>query len=210
MKTLNLKLAGILLLWLAHISAFIGIKLGYDDFFLPLSAYNLWYIFILLAVFYPIKKKSQIILFIAIAMAGFLFEAVGVATGKIFGEYAYGENLGYKIAGVPIIIGINWAVLSFVCAELANFILKKSIFVKAFLGSVLMLIFDFFIEQSAPAFGFWAFELSPVPLQNYITWFILAYAFNWVVLKLKFKGDTQVCLNIYSVQILFFMLFYVF
>lgn len=210
MKFLSLKNIGILFLWLTHTSAFIGINLGYEDFFLPLSVYNLWFIFIVLVGFYPIRTQAQILLFLSIAVVGFFAEVLGVASGKIFGEYAYGENLGFKIADVPIIIGINWAILSFVCTSLANYVVTKSIYLKTILASGFMILFDIFIEHSAPTFDFWEFELSPVPLQNYISWFILALIFNYAVLKMNFKSDTKVCFHIYTVQVLFFMLFYVF
>lgn len=210
MKDLNLKNISISFLWLTHLSGFIGINLGYEDFFLPLSAYNLWFITILLVGFYPIRNRSQVILFLSIATLGFLVEVLGVASGKIFGEYRYGENLGIKIADVPIIIGVNWAVLSFVCTALASRIIQKSIYLKTIVATLLMVLFDFFIEQSAPRFDFWEFELSPVPLQNYISWFILALVFNFAVLKMRFKSDTKICFHIYTVQVLFFMLFYVF
>lgn len=210
MKFTSLKYAGIFMLWLMHISAFIGINMGYSSFFLPLSSLNLWFIFALLILFYPIKNIKEIILFLGIAITGFLVEVIGVATGDIFGEYAYGENLGLKLAGVPIIIGVNWAILSFVTAEIANTFRVNSIFIKAFISSTLMLIFDFFIEQSAPKFDFWEFQLPEVPLQNYITWFVLAYIFSFAVLKFKPDANPTISFHIYIVQILFFTLFYVF
>ena len=40
-----------------------------------------------------------------------LTEAIGVNTGLLFGTYEYGANLGFKIFGVPLIIGVNWTVL---------------------------------------------------------------------------------------------------
>lgn len=210
MKFVNLKYAGIFLLWLMHISGFIGINLGYIDFFLPLSSLNLWFIFTLLVFFYPIKEKKDIILFTSIAIIGFLVEVLGVSTGRIFGEYTYGENLGLKVADVPIIIGVNWAILSFVSAEIANSFRLKPISIKAFISSALMLILDFFIEQSAPRFDFWEFDLAEVPLQNYFTWFILAYIFSYAVLRFKPNADSTISFHIYIVQLLFFILFYVF
>ena len=206
----NYKQYSIFLLWLMHASAFIGIKLGYADFFLPLSAINLWFISLLLIWYYPIRNKNEVLLFAAIAILGFAAEAIGVATGKVFGEYAYGRNLGFKILEVPVIIGVNWAVLSFTSSGIANRIPVNSIYIKAAIASLLMLIFDFFIEQSAPVFDFWEFELPEVPLQNYITWFVLAYIFNYAVLKLISDADAKICIHIYIVQILFFTLFYVF
>ncbi len=38
-------------------------------------------------------------------------EMVGVATGRVFGAYAYGPTLRGQIAGVPLLIGLNWTVL---------------------------------------------------------------------------------------------------
>jgi putative membrane protein len=210
MKTEHLKYTGIGLLWLMHISAYIGINSGYADFFLPLSAINLWFISLLVIQFYPIKNRKNVLVFIIIGLLGFFAEVVGVATGQVFGEYAYGKNLGFKILEVPVIIGVNWAVLSFICSGLADKIPLKSIYIKAGLGAVLMLLFDIFIEHSAPVFDFWAFEAPTVPLQNFITWFVLAYIFNFAVLKLKSPGDLNICLNTYLVQTLFFIAFYVF
>ena len=210
MKEEYYKYFGIGLLWLMHISAYVGINFGYADFFLPLSALNLWFISLLVIKFYPIKNKKNVLVFIGIGLLGFFAEVLGVATGKIFGEYAYGKNLGFIVLGVPVIIGVNWAVLSFICAGLADKLTLKSNFIKAAIGAVLMLAFDFFIEQSAPEFNFWAFEAPSVPLQNYITWFILAYIFNYVVLKLNSKSDFNICFHTYTVQTLFFIAFYVF
>lgn len=210
MNLKNYKYAGIGLLWLMHISAFIGITIGYDDFFLPLSALNLWYISLLVIWFYPIKNRKNVLLFIVIAILGYLAEVIGVATGEVFGVYSYGMNLGFIVLGVPVIIGVNWAVLSFVCAGLASHLPVKPIFVKAGIGAVLMLIFDFFIEQVAPVFDFWAFEAPTVPLQNYITWFILAYIFNYAVLSLKSERDKEICIHTYLAQTTFFIAFYVF
>jgi putative membrane protein len=206
----NYKQYGIFMLWLMHASAFIGINLGFQDFFLPLSAINLWFISLLLIWYYPIRNKTEVILFACIAVLGFTAEAIGVATGKVFGEYAYGRNLGFKLFEVPVIIGINWAVLSFATSGLADKLPLKSNYFKAGVASVLMLIFDFFIEHSAPIFDFWEFKLPEVPLQNYITWFILAYIFNYAVLRFISDVDTKICFHIYIVQVLFFTLFYVF
>lgn len=41
----------------------------------------------------------------------FAAEAVGVATGEVFGQYLYGDVLGIKLFGVPLLIGFNWTVV---------------------------------------------------------------------------------------------------
>ncbi len=204
------KIASILFLWLLHVSAMIGIEMGYKDFFLPLTAYNLVYIAFILICLYPINKTKGIILFSAISVAGYLFEVAGVATGMIFGEYSYGLNLGPKLVEVPPIIGINWAVLCFVSCGIIEKINLKSILFKAALASFLMIFMDFFIEFSAPAFNFWEFTAPTVPLQNYVSWFIIAFGFNLFIFKYKTEKNFDISAHIYGVQLLFFAFFYVF
>lgn len=43
-----------------------------------------------------------------------LAEILVVSYGIIFGNYKYGEILGYKVLGVPLIIGINWCILTLI------------------------------------------------------------------------------------------------
>ena len=203
------KIASIIFLWLLHVSAMIGIEIGYKDFFLPLTAYNLVYIAFVLICLYPINNKKDIMLFAGIAVAGYLFEVAGVATGKIFGEYYYGANLGPKLLDVPPTIGLNWAVLCFVCCAIIEKINLKSIIFKAGLASVLMIFIDFFIEYSAPGFDFWEFTNPTVPLQNYISWFIIAFGFNLAIFKYKTEKNFEISAHIYGVQLLFFVFFYV-
>ncbi len=203
------KIASIVFLWVLHLSAMIGISKGHGDFFLPLTGYNLMYIGFILVCLYPINKTKDVVIFAGIAIAGYIFEVLGVATGKIFGEYAYGNNLGPKLFEVPPIIGVNWAVLCFVTSAIVAKLKLKSIIFNAILASLLMIFIDFFIEYSAPPFDFWEFTNPTVPLQNYISWFILAFAFNVFVFKFKIEKDFEISAHIYGVQLLFFVFFYV-
>ena len=184
--------------------------MGYKDFFLPLTAYNLLYIAFVLVCLYPINNKRGVIIFSSIAIAGYLFEVAGVATGKIFGEYYYGNNLGPKLFEVPPTIGLNWAVLCFVSCGIIEKLKLKSIFFKSGLASLMMIFIDFFIEKSAPPFDFWEFTNPTVPLQNYSSWFIIAFIFNLGIFKFKPEKDFEISAHIYGVQLLFFVFFYVF
>ena len=46
-------------------------------------------------------------LLITCFLVGMLSEIIGVKYGFIFGEYSYGNALGIKFMGVPLIIGIK-------------------------------------------------------------------------------------------------------
>ena len=52
-------------------------------------------------------------------------EILGVNYGLIFGKYDYGDNLGLKLLGVPLLIGLNWVVLTFICGSISNHFIKN-------------------------------------------------------------------------------------
>ena len=71
----------------------------------------------------PSKKLAYWIIIAAVLT--FFIEVAGVATGKIFGPYEYGQTLKLKAWGVPFIIGINWVILT-----LGGFAIIQQMFLK--------------------------------------------------------------------------------
>lgn len=92
-------------------------------------------------------------MFAIIAASGYLIELIGIITGLIFGEYAYGSGLGLKLFDVPLIIGLNWAILVFATAALTQQFLWPT-WLKATLAATLMVAYDFFLEPVAINFDF--------------------------------------------------------
>src|SRR5205085_950587 len=43
---------------------------------------------------------------------GFAIELVGVRTGRPFGRYRYGDGLGVKLGGVPLLAAAAWALMA--------------------------------------------------------------------------------------------------
>jgi putative membrane protein len=195
------------MIWLFHLTAMIGVSLGFESWFVSKTPINLSLIFLLLLWSFP---KITLRLGIAIGsffIGGMLFEWLGVHYGLFFGNYEYGNNLGPKISGVPWFIGINWAVLTIASANIAASILKNKI-ARILLGAGLMVFLDIFLEQSAPIFDFWLFENGVVPLKNYIGWFAISLLFNFVYQSLNLKGNTKFSYHLYIAQLVFFAYFY--
>ena len=67
--------------------------------------------------------------------------------GLLFGSYYYGENLGYSMYGVPLVIGLNWIVLTVSCGNIASYFFEKNKYLSISIGSLLMLILDVIMEQ---------------------------------------------------------------
>jgi uncharacterized membrane protein len=56
-----------------------------------------------------------------------LVEIIGINTGFPFGHYYYSNILKIQFLSVPVIIGINWVVLTYSTAIIAQNILKTKL-----------------------------------------------------------------------------------
>lgn len=208
--TINLKIKPqFLLIWLFHISAIIGISLGYSDWFLPKTPLNLMIILLVMFFSFKLLHLKNLIAFLIISLFGFSAEVLGVRYSWFFGEYVYGNNLGYQFLDVPVLIGINWAILSLTAYTIISKFIKNK-WIKAALASLLMLSLDFLMEFTAPRFDFWEFENNTVPFRNYASWFMFAYLFMLLCDFLKIKGNFRTSMHVFGVQLLFFIYFYVY
>jgi putative membrane protein len=196
-------------LWLFHVSGIIGISIGYQDWFTSRTGLNLVIMFIALIAFYPMDSIKKWILFFTFGVLGILVEYLGVTFGLFFGDYAYGSNFGPKILGVPLLIGVNWAMLTFICGSIANK-LSENIFLKSLLGTFMMLFLDLFMEKVAPIFDFWEFTGGYAPVDNYIAWGVISFIFLLIFHLFKVKGNFLISFHIYMVQLVFFIYFYVY
>lgn len=136
---------------------------------------------------------------------GYFVEVAGVATGVLFGEYRYGSPLGWKYLDVPLMIGVNWFVLSFASLGIVSK-LSNSLPIKVLLSSILMVALDFLIEPVAISLDFWTWTNVSVPIQNYVMWFFAAVFINTIVSLLISKLKFKVSLYVFGVQIYFFLI----
>ncbi len=197
----------IFVIWLFHLTAMLGVSIGFEDWFVSKTPINLTIIFLLLVWSFPNRTWRLGLAIGVFFIGGMLFEWLGVHYGLFFGNYEYGNNLGPKFSGVPYFIGINWVVLTVVTAIIASSIFKN-IIARAVLGASLMVFLDFFLEQSAPIFDFWVFENGIVPINNYIAWFGIALLFHLIYQRLNLKGSLKFSYHLYIAQLLFFVYFY--
>lgn len=112
---------------------------------------------------------------------GFTFaaEAAGVATGAVFGAYAYGPTLGPAWRGVPLLIAFNWVVVVHGACCVAGRGLPPGLGklrrpALALLAGLACAAFDFIMEPIAVRLDYWQWAGGSIPLQNYAAWFAIA------------------------------------
>ena len=135
----------------------------------------------------------------------FFAELAGVRTGNLFGPYLYASGMHWKIAAVPVVIALNWAVLILGSWAWAVLITKIPL-LQILLGMLLIVFFDMVLEPLAMKMDYWQWENGVIPLQNYLAWAIIA-GFFFVFLKwfnLTFEG--RLPRLFFLVQIIFFLL----
>ena len=182
--------------------------MGYTQWFLSLSPLNLL-LFISL-IFWNVKEKRVVFKALLIPfMIGMFVEFLGVNYGLIFGSYQYGANLGFKIKGVPLMIGVNWAILTFVSTSITRNWIKNSI-ASSISAAVLMVSLDLVIEIAAPTMDYWRFKDGIVPLQNYIGWLGTAFVVNLFFQKINRSYHFKLSLHLYLAMLLFFLIFIAF
>ena len=203
MKFLNTKLS-ITILIILHVVGVFGIGVGLRPEMAGLS----WVTLIIIAalmVWNRTEKNPFFFRYLSVVFVlGLSVEIIGVATGYPFGSYVYGESLGWKVAGVPVVLGLNWWILVYSSIHLSAYLTKKPAF-RMLLAPALMLGLDSLIEPLSSQLDFWYWESSSAPLQNFLSWFLISLLFTWVYYKyVKVITINSVAIAAFLVQVLFF------
>jgi putative membrane protein len=154
------------------------------------------------------KRNVDFWKFVILAVSvGYLIEVLGVKTQMIFGAYEYQTTLGVKILEVPPMIGVNWFLMIFCAGTLIEnlFKQKESILLKTTCGAALLTLFDYVAEPVAIDQNMWTWTFGTPPLQNYLAWFIVAFALLFAFFKLKFTKNNPLGITLFFFQLLFFV-----
>ena len=195
----------ILILWFNQLFGLIGLIFIDFNLFSSLSPYSLlltFFMVISINTNISLKNFSYLFLIMIVSMGA---EIIGVNYGIFFGSYYYGENLGAKVFGVPIIIGLNWVFLTVSCGNISYYFFKNKLIYSIFFGSFLMLLFDVSIEPLSDSLDFWFFNDENL-FYNYITWFILGLLNQYIYLKFNSRKNILFSFHTYFSILLFFII----
>lgn len=177
---------------------------SFRPLFIRLTPPNLIFSALILVWFHKQYSPVFIRWALMVAFFGFLVELIGVNTGFPFGEYSYGAALGLKLMGTPLMIGLNWLILSYSSAVIAQPLsVPKPI--KALLAATAMLIYDWVLEPVAIKLDFWTWAADTIPLSNYAAWFFISLAFQ-LQLTERIKSDAYGARLVFVGQFCFFLI----
>ena len=175
------------------------------DLFILITPYTL--VMVAAAIFLHHKEwnTKTVFVLVSIFILSIIVEIIGVATGEVFGEYAYGKGLGVKIADVPVIIGLNWVFLVYASNSIISKYTAKNIAI--IIGAaLLMVLYDILLEKVAPLMDMWLFSKNDPPTSNYVVWFLLALFFNWAIQYFKINTQNRPARWLFFIQFVFFVL----
>ena len=210
-RRINKPRIGVVLIVLFHTVGLVGFLVpGLRHLFLQLVPYHLLLMTAVIAYAHKPLNRHFLQFLAMVVVAGFVVEWLGVHTGWLFGNYHYGDTLGFKLNGIPIIIGFNWFLLVYGAATLIQRGSFKSLTLRVVSGALLLVSLDLIIEPVAVQFNYWQWANSPAaPAKNYICWFLVSAALLFLFEKFKFSNQGDAGPALLVSQLLFFEILFI-
>ncbi len=200
----QLAIAALAIVYLVGITGILG---NIHPQFIYLTPINLLFSTVLVLLNHGPWKAAHVGFLVLCFVIGFFSEVLGVQTGLIFGEYSYGDVLGLKLWGTPLMIGVNWLMLVYCsCVTVNHITVDSPAWLKATLAAGAMVLLDILIEPVAIDYRFWTWEEAKVPLQNYLAWFLIALVLCFLFQKMIGARKNKVAVVLFILQFLFFLI----
>jgi len=169
-----------------------------------------------IGVLFQVRKRATPLFWcwvVLVLLLSFLVEWAGVRTGRPFGVYAYSHLLQPQWMGVPLAIAFSWLMLLIGAAGIAAWGGGgRSRPVLVFGVAFLLTLFDAIMEPAAVRLGYWTWQGGTIPLQNYISWFVIALLFAWAgsFMDLEKVLRSRRLVHFYLAPLLYFILVLIF
>lgn len=113
----------------------------------------------------------------AVGLVGWTAEAMGVATGFPFGDYAYTHTLGPEIGGVPWLVVAAWVFMAWPAAVVARRVVGGRV-ARVAVGAWGLAAWDVFLDPQMVQAGHWTWApggfrlpgIADVPVSNFVGW----------------------------------------
>jgi putative membrane protein len=138
-------------------------------------------------------------LIVVTAGGGFGVEVLGVQLGLPFGAYAYTEQLGTEVLGVPLIIPLAWTMMAYPSLLVGRRISRHAIAGPVIAGLALA-TWDLFLDPQMVDAGHWVWlgggpAILGIPISNFAGWVVTAIvmmALLWPLARDREVADDRV------------------
>ncbi|MEW7280629.1 carotenoid biosynthesis protein [Aquimarina sp. 2201CG1-2-11] len=180
------SIISIVLIWSLITLVIITLAMGHENWF-SIIFFAIQLLGIGLIILNSLKNKKMLLGLLIVFFSGMIIEYIGVNYEFIFGEYEYGDGMGIKFFGVPIMVCVNWAAITYCTSAIAEKISTNKIII-SILGALLFVALDIVVEATAQRFDlFW--QLSNfLPINEYIEWIIASFIAHFLFIKVAKKG----------------------
>lgn len=117
--------------------------------------------------------------------------------------YFYGDSFGPLLFEIPLIIGLAWVALLYICAAMAER-LKVNVVMKVLVASGLMVLFDAALELVAHGLDFW-YWIHGASMWNYLMWFVASVLMFTIMKLLGVCIKNKVTTTMYVSMIVFLL-----
>lgn len=205
--SINRKAISIIVIF--HLVGLIGLSIPFTrSIFLYLVP---WHLLLMMAVIVLNHNRVDtrfIFFLVLIFISGFAAEWAGIHKHWFFGDYSYGRTLGFKVLDVPLIVGVNWFLLTYSASVLMQRSRLKSMFLRIILGSLILVLLDLLIEPVAVRLDYWHWAGDVIPLKNYLSWFLASIVMLSIYELFRFKYQSVVAPVFLLIQFIFFGILY--
>jgi putative membrane protein len=178
---------------LFHLIGLIGLSILFTrSIFIALVPYHLLLMLVIIMLSHQNIDGRLFIFFLCLFILGYSVEWLGVNKHLLFGQYQYGKTLGLKISGVPLIIGVNWFLLTYSTGMLMQHSRLKSMLLRIIAGALLLVLLDMLIEPVAVRLDYWHWINDVIPLKNYYCWFFVSAFMLLIFEQFRFKKQSIV------------------
>lgn len=128
---------------------------------------------------------------IVVPILGWAAEAIGTRTGWPFGEYQYGDVLGFSVLDVPVVVPLAWSMMAYPTYVAASSLTERRWLIPV-IGAWSLMAWDVFLDPMMIELGGWSWEqpttdlpfLTGIPALNFAGWFAVGLVITAVLLLL--------------------------
>ncbi len=124
----------------------------------------------------------------------FAAEVAGVATGGVFGPYRYGDGLGRRVAGVPLLAGAAWSLMARPAWAVGGLLARRPV-PRVAVAAGALTAWDVFLDPRMARDGYWTWErpgrYEGIPASNYAGWLATSAALFAVWARLDGDEDAR-------------------